>query len=175
MIRKATIEDIAGILSIYNDAILHTTAIYDYTPHTLDERTAWFKELTAAGWPLYVYEAADGLVAGFADYGSFRNWPAYKYTVEHSIYVHPDCRRQGIARALMKQLIGDADAHDYATMVAGIDSQNAGSIHLHEALGFQKVGTIQKAGYKFGRWLDLDFYQLMLTGPEVPFEPVEVP
>ena len=104
MIRKATIEDIAGILTIYNDAILHTTAIYDYTPHTLDERTAWFKELTAAGWPLYVYEAADGAVAGFADYGSFRNWPAYKYTVEHSIYVHPDFRRQGIARALLGDL-----------------------------------------------------------------------
>ena len=174
MIRTATREDLPAILAIYNDAILHTTAIYDYIPHTLDERTRWFEQLQSAGYPLFVAEEKDQ-IAGFADYGSFRNWPAYKYTVEHSIYVHPAFRRQGIARKLMQALIADAEKHEYITMIAGIDSQNEGSIHLHEALGFQKVGTIQKAGYKFGRWLDLDFYQLMLTGPEVPFEPVEVP
>ena len=169
MIRKATRDDLPAILAIYNDAILHTTAIYDYTPHTLDERTRWFEQLRSAGYPLFVAEEKDQ-IAGFADYGSFRNWPAYKYTVEHSIYVHPAFRRQGIARKLMQALIADAEKHEYITMIAGIDSQNEGSIHLHEALGFIRTGTIQKAGYKFGRWLDLVFYQLMLKGPAQPTE-----
>lgn len=169
MIRKATRDDLPAILAIYNDAILHTTAIYDYIPHTLDERTRWFEQLRSAGYPLFVAEEKDQ-IAGFADYGSFRNWPAYKYTVEHSIYVHPAFRRLGIARKLMQTLIADAEKHEYITMVAGIDSQNEGSIHLHEALGFIRTGTIQKAGYKFGRWLDLVFYQLMLKGPAQPTE-----
>ena len=169
MIRTATREDLPAILAIYNDAILHTTAIYDYTPHTLDERTRWFEQLRSAGYPLFVAEEKDQ-IAGFADYGSFRNWPAYKYTVEHSIYVHPAFRRQGIARKLMQALIADAEKHEYITMVAGIDSQNEGSIHLHEILGFIRTGTIHKAGYKFGRWLDLVFYQLMLKGPAQPTE-----
>ena len=169
MIRTATREDLPAILAIYNDAILHTTAIYDYIPHTLDERTRWFEQLQSAGYPLFVAEEKDQ-IAGFADYGSFRNWPAYKYTVEHSIYVHPAFRRQGIARKLMQALIADAEKHEYITMIAGIDSQNEGSIHLHEALGFIRTGTIQKAGYKFGRWLDLVFYQLMLKGPAQPTE-----
>jgi len=169
MIRKATRDDLPAILAIYNDAILHTTAIYDYTPHTLDERTRWFEQLRSAGYPLFVAEEKDQ-IAGFADYGSFRNWPAYKYTVEHSIYVHPAFRRQGIARKLMQALIADAEKHEYITMIAGIDSQNEGSIHLHEILGFIRTGTIHKAGYKFGRWLDLVFYQLMLKGPAQPTE-----
>ena len=169
MIRKATRDDLPAILAIYNDAILHTTAIYDYTPHTLDDRTRWFGQLRSAGYPLFVAEEKDQ-IAGFADYGSFRNWPAYKYTVEHSIYVHPAFRRQGIARKLMQALIADAEKHEYITMIAGIDSQNEGSIHLHEILGFIRTGTIHKAGYKFGRWLDLVFYQLMLKGPAQPTE-----
>ena len=123
MIRTATREDLPAILAIYNDAILHTTAIYDYIPHTLDERTLWFEQLQSAGYPLFVAEEKDQ-IAGFADYGSFRNWPAYKYTVEHSIYVHPAFRRLGIARKLMQTLIADAEKHEYITMVAGIDSQN---------------------------------------------------
>ena len=169
MIRAAFEKDLPGILAIYNDAILHTTASYDYAPHTLEERTQWFKRLTSTGYPLLVDER-DGQITGFADYGSFRDWPAYKYTVEHSIYVHPAFRRQGIARKLMQELIADAEKQEYATMIAGIDSANMGSIRLHEQLGFQKAGTIQKAGFKFGHWLDLVFYQLILKGPKEPTE-----
>ena len=169
MIRSAERKDIPDILTIYNDAILHTTAIYDYTPHTLAERTVWYEEKLKSTCPLYVYEA-DGHAVGFATYGSFRDWPAYKYTIEHSIYVHPAYRRRGIAKKLLKKLIETAEAREYATIVAGIDSCNEGSIHLHEKLGFQKTGTIYKAGFKFNRWLDLVFYQLMLKGPAVPTE-----
>ena len=169
MIRKATAADLPGILFIYNDAILHTTAIYDYTPHTLEMRAAWLAAHEKAGFPVFVWEE-DGQVAGFAAYGSFRDWPAYKYTVEHSIYVHPGYRRRGIARALMEKLIAEADAAGYATMVAGIDAENEGSLRLHEQLGFTNAGTIRRAGCKFGHWLDLVFYQRLLTGPAQPVE-----
>lgn len=169
MIRKATAADLPGILFIYNDAILHTTAIYDYTPHTLEMRAAWLAAHEKAGFPVFVWEE-DGQVAGFAAYGSFRDWPAYKYTVEHSIYVHPGYRRRGIARALMEKLIAEADAAGYATMVAGIDAENEGSLRLHEQLGFTNAGTIRRAGYKFGHWLNLVFYQRLLTGPAQPVE-----
>ena len=167
MLRPAEKKDLPGILTIYNDAILHTTAIYDYTPHTLAERTAWFDAHQKAGYPIFV-DDADGHIRGFAAYGSFRDWPAYKYTIEHSIYVHPAERRRGIARKLMEKLLATADAEGYATMVAGIDSANEGSIHLHEQLGFKKVGRIEKAGFKFGHWLDLVFYQRLLQGPARP-------
>ena len=172
MIRTATEADVAAILEIYNDAIVNTTAVYAYTPHTLAQRLAWFRAHREAGYPVFVFEA-DHKAVGFAAFGSFREWPAYKYTVENSIYVHPDYRRRGIARQLMEQLITVAAEQQYATMVAGIDSQNEGSIRLHEQLGFKNVGTIQKAGFKFGRWLDLTFYQLMLSGPAHPVEAEE--
>ncbi len=169
MIRPAEKKDIPGILAIYNDAILHTTAIYDYTPHTLEQRTAWFEAHQKGGWPVFVWEE-NGCIAGFAAYGSFRDWPAYKYTIEHSIYVHPDYRRRGIARKLMEKLLAAAEEEGYATMVAGIDSANEGSIRLHEQLGFKNAGTIRKAGFKFGHWLDLVFYQRLLKGPVLPTE-----
>lgn len=169
MIRLAEVKDLPEILAIYNDAVLNTTAVYDYTPHTLEQRTAWFEEHKKAGYPIFVSEEK-GVVTGFAAYGSFRDWPAYKYTIEHSIYVHPDHRRRGIARMLMEKLLAAADKEGYATMVAGIDSENEGSIRLHEQLGFRNTGTIRRAGFKFGRWLDLVFYQRMLKGPADPVE-----
>ena len=137
MIRSAQKEDLPAILAIYNDAILHTTAIYDYTPHTLAQRTVWFDAHREAGYPVFVYEE-QGIVMGFAAYGSFRDWPAYKYTIEHSIYVHPEYRRRGIAWQLMNRLLAEADAAGYAVMVAGIDAANEGSIRLHEKLGDRK-------------------------------------
>ena len=91
MIRPATEADLQAILDIYNDAVINTTAVYTYTPHTLDMRRQWFKEHREAGLPVFVLEE-DGVVAGFATYGNFRPWPAYKYSIEHSIYVHKDFR-----------------------------------------------------------------------------------
>lgn len=168
MIREADIKDIKDILEIYNDAILNTTAIYSYKPHTIDQRKEWFLNKEKEGCPIFVYEL-DGKAVGFATFGQFRPWPAFKYSIEHSIYVHKDYRKRGIAKALMDKLIKAAE-EKYAIMVAGIDSSNIGSISMHEKLGFKQVGTIEKAGYKFGRWLDLVFYQLNLKGPKDPTE-----
>lgn len=169
MIRYATIEDAAAILAIYNEAIVHTTAVYSYEPHTLAQRIAWLEEKEAAGYPVFVYEV-DGAVAGFATFGPFRAWPAYKYSIEHSIYVDSTYRKRGIGAALLQKLIEEATARAYKTLIGGIDASNEKSIALHEKLGFTHSGTIKNAGYKFERWLDLAFYQLDLPGPATPIE-----
>ena len=124
MIRPATEADLQAILDIYNDAVINTTAVYSYTPHTLDMRRQWFNEHREAGLPIFVLEE-DGVVAGFATYGNFRPWPAYKYCIEHSIYVHKGFRRRHIATRLMEKLLETANGAGYATMIAGIDADNA--------------------------------------------------
>lgn len=118
---------------------------------------------------MLVFEENDRAV-GFATFGSFREWPAYKYTIEHSVYVHKDYRNQGIATKLMKKIIKIANEREYATLVAGIDAANEVSIKMHKKIGFKYSGTVKKAGFKFGKWLDLTFYQLDLTGPKMPSE-----
>ncbi|MPM32610.1 L-methionine sulfoximine/L-methionine sulfone acetyltransferase [bioreactor metagenome] len=169
MIREANKKDLMDILEIYNDAILNTTAIYDYKVHNLDDRIQWYEKKEQEGYPLLVFEEKGKAVA-FATFGPFRAWPAYKYTIEHSVYVHKDYRNQGIATKLMQEIIKIANAKGYATLVAGIDAANEGSIKMHEKLGFEFSGVIKKAGYKFNKWLDLAFYQLDLNGPEEPSE-----
>lgn len=169
MICYAERVDLAAILEIYNEAILKTTAVYDYSPHTLEDRILWYEKKLADGFPVLVFKE-DNIVVGFATYGPFRAWPAYKYTIEHSVYVHKNHRGKHIGTALLRELIKTADEKGYATMVAGIDAGNEESKLMHEKLGFIKAGTISKAGYKFGKWLDLTFYQYALQGPQVPTE-----
>ena len=169
MIRLAGYNDLNTILEIYNDAILNTTAIYDYKPHTIEDRKSWYEKKIQNGLPVLVFEEGNRIV-GFATFGPFRDWSAYKYTVEHSVYVHKDYRRKYIGIKLMKELIKIANEQGYATMVAGIDAGNEVSKIMHEKLGFSFSGTIQKVGYKFGKWLDLSFYQYELLGPEQPTE-----
>lgn len=169
MIRPATLNDLEEILAIYNDAIVNTTAVYSYHAQTLEDRKAWFEQKQADGYPVVVFDV-DGHVAGFATFGPFRAWPAYKYSIEHSVYVNTDYRKQGIGRKLLQAIIDLAKAGEYKTLVAGIDAANDKSIWLHEKLGFTHSGTVRNAGYKFERWLDLAFYQLDLDGPETPQE-----
>lgn len=169
MIRYAEYNDLIAILEIYNDAILNTTAVYDYKPHTIEDRTSWYEKKVNDGFPVWVFEE-NNLVVGFATFGPFRAWPAYKYTIEHSVYVHKNHRGRHIGTALLQELIKFANAKGYATLVAGIDDSNEGSKLMHEKLGFNKSGIIEKAGYKFGKWLDLVFYQYELQGPEIPME-----
>ncbi|MBF0711161.1 N-acetyltransferase [Staphylococcus capitis] len=161
MIRHARKEDMPDILKIYNDAIINTTAVYTYDPKELEERLQWFETKSIAEEPIWVY-VKDHHVIGYATYGSFRDWPAYLYSIEHSIYVDPDYRGQGIASKLLEILIQDAKAKNYRTIVAGIDASNVGSIELHKKFNFTHAGTIKNVGYKFERWLDLAFYQLDL-------------
>ena len=159
-----------AILAILNDAIVNSTALYDYKPRTPQNMVNWFEGKANGRYPIVGAENDAGELMGFASYGSFRGWPAYKYTVEHSVYVDARFRGQGVGRALLKAVIGLAEKQNYHVMVGGIDAANATSIRLHESLGFVPCGIVRHAGFKFGRWLDLAFYQLILKTPATPVD-----
>ncbi|MCC4721841.1 GNAT family N-acetyltransferase [Salinicoccus sp. RF5] len=165
MIRNAEAQDLEHILVIYNDAILNSTATYSYEVEDLEAREQWLKEKQQKKEPVIVYEEA-GHVVAFATYGTFRNKPAYRYTVEHSIYVGESARCKGVATQLLEELIRIAGTEGYRVMVAGIDASNSGSVRLHEKFGFVHAGTLKNVGFKFDRWLDLSFYQLDLYEKE---------
>jgi L-amino acid N-acyltransferase YncA len=160
----------AAILAIFNDAIANSTALYDYQPRTAESMVAWFDAKARGRYPVIGVEDEHGTLMGFASFGPFRAWPAYKYTVEHSVYVDARFRGQGVGRALLGAVILAAEKHDYHVMVGGIDATNAVSIKLHESLGFKACGIVRHAGFKFGRWLDLAFYQLILRTPAAPVD-----
>ncbi|MEN4917607.1 N-acetyltransferase family protein [Achromobacter spanius] len=158
------------ILAIFNDAIATSTALYDYKPRPREAMQGWFQAKQQGGFPVVGLENEAGELMAFASYGTFRAWPAYKYSVEHSVYVDARFRGRGLGEALMCELIGRARANGVHVVIGGIDATNQGSIRLHEKLGFQHAGTIREAGFKFGRWLDLAFYQLTLDTPENPVD-----
>ena len=159
-----------AIVDIFNDAILNSTALYEYRPRTLETMRGWFDAKAQGGFPVIGLEDAEGRLLAFGSYGTFRAFPAFKYTVEHSVYVHPAHRGQGLGKVMLQALVDAARAQNVHAMVGGIDAANAGSIALHEGLGFVHVGTLPQVGFKFGRWLDLAFYQLLLDTPAQPVD-----
>ena len=168
-IRAANEEDLPTLLDIYNHIITNTTAVYHYQPHTMEMRKAWYDGRMKEGLPVFVAED-DGKVVGFSSYGPFRPWPAYKYTMENSVYVADGQRGKGIGKLLMEPLIDHARAHDVHAIIAVIDASNDASVQLHRGFGFEEVGHFREVGYKFGRWLDLTFMELLLETPERPAE-----
>ncbi len=157
-----TARHLAGMRDILNHAILHTTAIYEDTPRTQQQVAAWFEHKQEAHLPVLGIEAADGSLAGFATYGPFRPHHGFRYAVEHSLYVAAPHRGQGIGHLLLQALIDTARAKKLHTMIGVIDAANDASIRFHRAFGFTPCGTIRQAGFKFDRWLDTEFHQLIL-------------
>ena len=168
-IRPATEADLAEITGIYADAVLHGTASFETVPPEEAEMARRRQAVLAAGLPYLVAEDG-GRVLGYAYAGPYRPRPAYRSTVEDSIYVAPDAKGRGIGRALLARLIADVEARGFRQMVAVIgDSGNAASIGIHRALGFAHVGTLKDVGYKHGRWLDSVLMQRPLgAGPATP-------
>jgi phosphinothricin acetyltransferase len=160
----------AAILGIFNEAIANSVALYDYEPRTMASMTTWFAGKTLRNYPVIGAENDAGELMGFVSYGQFRERPAYKYTVEHSVYVDARFRGQGLGRALLTAAIAEAGRQNYHVMVGGIDASNGVSIKLHESLGFTYCGTVRQAGFKFGRWLDLVLYQKILATPASPVD-----
>ena len=158
----------SAILDILNEAIVHSTAIYDYAPRPLSSMQDWFSAKQVGGYPVIGVESESGELLGYATYGGFRGWAAYKYTAEHSVYVHHAHRGQGIGEQLLRALIELARTQQLHVLVGGLDAANQASIALHRKLGFAHAGTVTQAGFKFGRWLDLAFYQLTLDTPASP-------
>jgi L-amino acid N-acyltransferase YncA len=157
-----------SILAIFNHAIINSTALYDYKPRQADGIPAWFDTKRKGAYPVIGAVDETGVLLGFGTYGTFRVSPGYKYTIEHSVYVHHEQRQRGLGQLLLKELISRATQQGYHVMVGGIDAENEASIRLHKKLGFSYSGTIKQAGFKFGRWLDVVFYQLTLPTPVDP-------
>lgn len=160
----------AAILAIFNEAIVNSTALYDYVERTPHDMEIWFASKRLKNLPVLGAVDEAGELLGFASYGQFRERPAYKYTVEHSVYVDTRHRGRGVGRELLRAIIAAAEKQDYHVMVGGIDAENAASIRLHESLGFTACGIVKQSGFKFGRWLDLAFYQLILRTPSAPVD-----
>ena len=160
-VRNAKDEDLPAILEIYNDVILNTTAVYDYIPHSLERRREWFNDKKTEGYPVFVAQE-DEVLLGFSSIGPFRKWEAYKFSVENSVYVSNEHRGKGVGKLLLQPLIDAARSLQLHTIVAGIDATNEASIALDKKFGFEEVAHFKEVGYKFGRWLDLKFLQLIL-------------
>lgn len=161
MIRPATINDLPSILEILNEAILNSTAVYEYEPWGLEQITEWFETRTSEGFPIIVYEE-DGILKGYATFGSFRKRVAYRFTVEHSIYVHKNWRGNSIGNSLMTELLTLAKSHKAHSVIGVVDATNAQSIAFHKHHGFIEAGTLREVGFKFNQWLDVALLQRMI-------------
>ncbi|MBM3823300.1 MAG: N-acetyltransferase family protein [Verrucomicrobia bacterium] len=161
-VRRATREDLPGILEIYNHAVLHTTATYDYEPRTLEQRTAWFETHEAEGYPVFVVCGGTGMVMGWSSLNRHHDRPGYRFTAENSIYVAESFRGRGLGGRLMAPLIEAALEKRLRTILAVIDAQNEASLRLHRRYGFETAGLLKQVGYKFDRWLDVVFMQRMV-------------
>jgi len=160
-VRDATDADLPVIRDIYNDAVEHTTAIWNEILVDVDNRREWLAARRAKGFPVIVAQRGDE-VLGYASYGDWRAFDGYRHTVEHSIYIDKSARGGGVGETLMRALIERARAADIHVMIASIEAQNAPSIRLHEKLGFRIVGIFSEVGTKFGRWLDLTCMELRI-------------
>jgi len=160
-IRPYIKEDTQSILDIINYNIINSSALYDYHPRSLEQQTAIFDEKLKKGFPIIV-ATCDDTVVGFGYYSEFRFREAYRFTVEHSVYVTNDFHGKGIGKLLMEKLIALAKEQELHTMIGVIDSENQSSVEFHEKFGFETVGIIKESGYKFDRWLHSVIMQLML-------------
>lgn len=160
-VRQANENDLPEMLAIYNDIILNTTAVWHNEPHTLEMRQEWFILKKEQGYPIFVAEEM-GKLMGFSTIGPFRAWTGYRFTVENSVYVAADSRGKGIAKLLVPPLIDAAKELNMHAIVAGIEASNEPSIGLHKKFGFVEVAHFKEVGFKFGRWMDLKFLELIL-------------
>jgi phosphinothricin acetyltransferase len=166
-IRHAGEADLPAITAIFNEVIATSTALYVDDPFTIEDRATWFAARRAAGYPVLVADDGDG-VRGLASFGDFRPFPGYRHTVEHSVHVRADARGQGLGSALVAALFEPARGLGKHVMIAAVDATNAGSIRMHERLGFARGAVLREVGRKFGRWLDVELMQKFLDEPGAP-------
>jgi len=169
-VRPAKPSDLQAITNIYAHAVIHGTASYEYDPPSLAEMTARYRALVEAGFPylvaVYEEDSGDGRLFGYAYAGPFRTRPAYRFTVEDSIYIAPDAQGQGIGRLLLTELITRCEALGFRQMIAviGDGEVNQPSVRLHETMDFLPAGQIVGSGFKHGRWCDTVLMQLAMNG-----------
>ena len=161
-IRTCLETDLPAITEIYNHAVQNTTAIWNETTVSLENRVAWWEARKAQGYPVLVAVDDQNHVLGYASFGDWRAFEGFRFTVEHSIYVAQEAQGKGVGRALLTELIHSAKALNKKVMVAAIEAQNEGSIALHQSLGFEQTGLMRGVGFKFDRFLDLLWMQKTL-------------
>ena len=144
-----------AILSILNEVIATSTALYDYQPRPPAAMETWFEAKRKGNHPVIGVELDDGSLGGFASYGTFRAWPAYKYSVEHSVYVRPDNYGQGIGRALIDALVASTEQAGIWTIQSGVFPENTSSLRLFSRCGFRRVGVRARIGQMDGQWRDV--------------------
>jgi len=160
LLRPATPADAAATAAIYNHEVATSTVTFDLVTRTVEEQEAW---LDARSGALEVVVAeVDGRIAGFASLSPYRDRPAYRTTVEDSIYVHEDFRGAGVGRALLEEIVRVARERGFHSMIGRVVGGHTASIALHAAVGFEQVGVEREVGRKFGRWLDVVVMQLLL-------------
>jgi phosphinothricin acetyltransferase len=163
IIRPATAADAPAMAGIYAPHVLHGFGTFEEIPPTPAEMAERLAAVEARGLPWRVAEGPDGLILGYAYAGPFRTRAAYRYTAETSIYVGEDCQRRGVGRAVMASVIEACEAAGMRQLLAVIGgSENAGSIALHTALGFEPTGVLRDVGFKAGRWVDVVLMQKTL-------------
>lgn len=160
IIREATMNDLVGILEIYNDAIAHTTATFDLDLQTLEEKKIWFQQFDELH-PIFVAEL-DKKIVGYSSLSHFNKKEAYAKTVENSIYVHREARGMGVGKYLLEKLIIAAREREHHSIIALITKGNEISVKLHKQYHFEYVGVLREVGSKFDEWQDVYFYQLIL-------------
>lgn len=161
-IADATDADATAIQAIYADEVLHRAATFEEEPPSTDEMIRRMRAVVAHGYP-YLVARQGNRVVGYSYASAYRARPAYRFSIENSVYIAPDCQRQGVGRALLGELIERCENGPWQQMVAVIgDSANHGSIALHTAMGFEMVGTLQRVGFKHNRWVDTVLMQRAL-------------
>lgn len=164
LVRPATETDMAAVAAIYEHHVLTGTATFEIEPPTVPDMRSRRAAIAEAGLP-YLVATIDNRVAGYAYAGPYRPRPAYRFTVEDSIYISPEWQGRGLGRRLLSEVIAACESAGYRQMVAVIgDSNNAASIRLHSAFGFRTVGVLTSVGLKFGRWIDTVLMQRELCG-----------
>jgi len=161
-VRPAIDDDLPGILEIYNDAVLNTTATYDYEPRTLEQRRQWFEERQRDNYPVFVAADEAGRIVGWSALNPFHTRPGYRFTAENSVYVAADRRGRGLGRLLLAPLIEAAQARGLHAIIAAIDAENEASIRLHARFSFEQVGRFKQTGFKFERWLDVVYMERLV-------------
>ena len=162
VIRSATESDLAAINDIYNHYVLHSTCTYQEEPEPPEGRTGWFRH-HGEKHPVIVAEM-DGEVVGWGSLSAYHSRCAYRHTVENSVYVHHQQQRRGIGSLVLQELIVRASQLGHRAIIAGIDAEQSGSVALHKKFHFEKVGQFKGVGFKFNRWLDVIYMELILNG-----------
>ena len=160
ILRLARVEDLVAINDIYNYYVDHSTCTYQETHEPLDGRRKWFANHGPAH-PITV-ATINGRVVGWGSLSMYHPRSAYRLTVENSVYIHHEFQRQGIGSLILADLIERARMIGHRAIIAGADADQLASISLHEKFKFEKVGHLKKVGFKFGRWLDVIYMELLL-------------